>query len=557
MIRSLPFDKIPFTRYGSYFAVSMDRGGNINLRDLHGGDMSPSCLYKLRFDMSDNRDVQAQMSESKLELSLGRAVCRITLGSDNTMHILVENGILRLEAVNSRYDSLIPLGPLCWEHQFYSQNIKIMLVGKGGVSAHSNWRVTESKDVSIILDGRPDAAMCVIKSYKAVPDTAPVPDFAGTANAAACEYTAWLDGKIFTDEIERMANYVLWGNFVSAEGCLHYDAMYMNKLAMGNIWSWDNCFGAIAMACTHPERAFEQFKIIFDWQDPSGALPDYVNDAFVSYSCVKPPIYGFTAGKLRERSDFFRRREIAEFLYSKIAKLTDFWLNNRMDEQLGLPCYFHGNDSGWDNASVFHAGVPLCSPDLSAYLIQQMDTLVELASELDMKKESADWKVRADELFDAMMGRLYTDGGFVSRLSPDGRVDAEAKSLLNFLPVVIWYRLPDKILDELVSTIESEFEQNYGLSTESMKSKYYKKGGYWLGPVWAPVSYIFIDTLQKAGYYKMAARLAGKFLDLPSIGGMAENFDPVTGEGYDDNAFAWTASVYLILKEEYPDKVPG
>ena len=433
----------------------------------------------------------------------------------------------------------------------------MMITGKGDVSAQSNWRITESADVSIILDGRQSPAMCAVKSYRAVPDTEPVPDFEGAADSAAKDYAAWLGNRIPANENERIAHYVLWGNFVRAGGCLHYDAMYMNKLAMGNIWSWDNCFGAMALAHSHPEKAFEQLKVIFDWQDSSGALPDYVNDTFVSFSCVKPPIYGFTVEKLREENDFFRRPEIVKYLYYKISKLTNFWLHRRIDGQLGLPCYFHGNDSGWDNASVFHAGVPVCSPDLGAYLVQQMDMLADLAGELNMKEDKYAWKLRADNLFSAMMSRLYTEDAFVSRLCPDGKIDPNAKSLLNLLPVVIWYRLPEKILERLVSVLENEFEQNFGLSTESTGSVYYKKGGYWLGPVWAPVSYIFISSLRKAGYHQMAQRLAGKFLNLVYISGMAENFDPVSGEGYDDNAFAWTASVYLLLLDEYVYKISG
>ena len=551
MTSSLPFDKVPFTRYGSYFAVSMEPDGEIYIRDLHGGDMAPTRLYKLRYEGADAHEVISQMSESRLEQTFGCGICNISIGKDDTLHINVKGGIVHLEAVSARYDSLISLSKLCWEHQFYSQNTKIAIAGKGTVYANIDWRMTESENASITLDGRQQNADCVLKSYKAVPTTAPKPDFNGTAEESAKDYSLWLNGANIADGTTRLAHYILWGNFVRAEGCLRYDAMYMNKLAMGNIWSWDNCFGAIALARTHPETAFEQIKVLFECQDASGVLPDYINDTFASYSCTKPPIYGFTAVKLRERSDYFKHREVTKYLYDKISQLTGFWCNHRIDEHLCLPRYYHGNDSGWDNASVFHAGVPVCSPDLSAYLILQMDTLAELACELDRKAEETEWKRRADKLFSIMMERLHINSGFVTLLCEDGSFDTNAKSLLNLLPVVIWYRLSNEILAELVSTLEKSFEQEYGLSTESPSSVYYKKGGYWLGPIWAPVSYIFIDSLRKAKYENIATRLAEKFHKLPQISGMAENFDPVTGEGYDDNAFAWTASVYLTLKDEY------
>lgn len=38
-----------------------------------------------------------------------------------------------------------------------------------------------------------------------------------------------------------------------------------------------------------------------------------------------------------------------------------------------LPHYKHGNDSGWDNASLFHAGMPVEAPDLASFLIRSYD----------------------------------------------------------------------------------------------------------------------------------------------------------------------------------------
>jgi glycogen debranching enzyme len=176
-----------------------------------------------------------------------------------------------------------------------------------------------------------------------------------------------------------------------------------------------------------------------------------------------------------------------------------------------------------------------------------MDTLSEMAAGLEKPGEAALWKERARKMFSAMMERLYNPDGFVSRSLRTGEADGEAKSLINFLPLLIHYRMETSMKESLVRQLE-RFEGEYGLATERMDSLYYRKGGYWLGPVWAPVSLLFIDSLHSAGYPGSAARLAEKFRRLPSTGLMAENFDPQTGQGYDDNAFAWTAAVYLFLE---------
>jgi glycogen debranching enzyme len=48
--------------------------------------------------------------------------------------------------------------------------------------------------------------------------------------------------------------------------------------------------------------------------------------------------------------------------------------------------------------------------------------------------------------------------------------------------------------------------------------------------------------------------LAEKFLSCIRVGGMAENFDSLTGEGLVDPSFAWTSSVYLTLMDEYKER---
>jgi glycogen debranching enzyme len=417
------------------------------------------------------------------------------------------------------------------------------------VEFRSRWVISESRDVAVVLDGRTEPAELALRSYRMTPEQEFSNYEAEKADAGKC-FAQWIApfGENRKDVYDKIAQYVLWGNFVRRDGVLGYDALYMNKGSMTNIWSWDNCFSAIALARTHPQSALEQLLVILDHQDESGALPDYVNDRFASYSCVKPPIYGWTIQKLRERNDFFRDRELTAFFYERISRLTRFWLEHRVIRDWGLCGYWHGNDSGWDNASVFHHGTPLCAPDLAAYLIRQMDALTELAGELGREEEGLRWKVRAEEMFSALMYRLHTPAGFVSRLTRTGEAVSGASCLINLLPLLIHYRMDRAAVDALVGQLEW-FEGNYGLATEKRDSPRYRKGGYWLGPVWAPVTLLFVDSLYAAGYSGAAARIAAKFRQLPPIGLMAENFDSDTGEGFDDNAFAWTAGAYLVLEE--------
>jgi glycogen debranching enzyme len=549
---ALPFTRLPFSRYGSWFALSLGRDHSPLIRELHGGDYAAPYLFRLRFAGHEPEDLIYTMEAEELTVgSRTAADCRlgVVCGARNDLYIRCVGFRVSLEAQPARYNSLVPLDTGDYEYQCYATNRKIGLRGRGAVEFRSRWDVRESRDVAVVLDGGAEPAELALRSYRVTPEQEFSSYEAEKAGAGNC-FAQWIapfggdEGGVY----RKTAQYVLWGNFVRRDGVLGYDALYMNKGSMTNIWSWDNCFSAIALARTHPQSALEQLLIILDHQDESGALPDYANDLFASYSCVKPPIYGWTIQKLRERNDFFRERELTARMYEKISRLTRFWLERRLIRDWGLCGYWHGNDSGWDNASVFHRGTPLCAPDLAAYLIRQMDALAELAGELGRTEEEARWKARAEEMFTALMRRLHTPDGFVSRLTRTGEADGNALCLINQLPLLIHYRMDRAVVDALVKRLE-EFEGNYGLFTERRDSPHYRKGGYWLGPVWAPVTLLFVDALYTAGYTGAAARLAAKFRRLPSAGLMAENFDPDTGEGFDDNAFAWTAGVYFVLEE--------
>ena len=54
---------------------------------------------------------------------------------------------------------------------------------------------------------------------------------------------------------------------VAAAGHLRRPAMYMSKNAMASIWSWDNCFNALALVPHQPELAWDQLMVMVDLQD--------------------------------------------------------------------------------------------------------------------------------------------------------------------------------------------------------------------------------------------------------------------------------------------------
>ena len=367
-----------------------------------------------------------------------------------------------------------------------------------------------------------------------------------TFSRFADEVTPWRTEDTAAAEL---AAYVVWSATVRPAGFLGRPAVLMSKHWMDKVWSWDHCFNALALAPGAPALAWDQFQIMFDHQDESGALPDSVTHSEVLYNFVKPPIHGWALRRLRQRLPRpLDPTELTE-AYTRLERWTTFWLTARRAPGQLLPYYQHGNDSGWDNATTFDPGRLRITADLSAFLVLQLRELADLAAELDRTAEAADWTRSADTVQSAMIKELWTGDRFQAR-SPRTGEAATSLSLLDLMPIVLGEHLPGDISARLAEHIETHLTA-HGLATERPDSPHYQADGYWRGPIWAPATVLIEDGLRRAGHHRLADEISARFRTLCETSGFAENFDALTGEGLRDRAYTWTASSYLLLAEDH------
>ena len=349
------------------------------------------------------------------------------------------------------------------------------------------------------------------------------------------------------------AAYVCWSAVTHPDGQLHRPAMFMSKNWMDQVWSWDQCFNAQALARGNQSLAWDQWFLVFDHQDEFGAIPDGLNDGFKHYNFCKPPVHGWTLRELLKRSPERPSRETLESAFGHLARHTTWFLRHRRRVGDRLPYYLHGNDSGWDNATMFDEGVPLVAPDLAALLVAQCDALADVASDLgihadDQHGDAAFWKGEADELFAGLMD-LWDGERFVpQRIKPGaGTVPVRTRSLIPSIPIFLGARLPGEVRAALVESIRG-LVTDHGVATEPPDSEYYEPDGYWRGPIWAPSTYLVVEGLRASGANDPADEIASRFSRTCARSGFAENFDALTGEGLRDRAYTWTASVFLLLQ---------
>jgi hypothetical protein len=345
-------------------------------------------------------------------------------------------------------------------------------------------------------------------------------------------------------EASARAAYVLWSATVAPAGFVGREAVLMSKHWMDKVWSWDHCFNALALARADPAAAVDQFLLPFDHQASTGALPDSVTHSEVLYNFVKPPIHGWAWSRLRGVLPDAVAAAAAPEVYPRLAAWTRYWLGLRRAPGSALAFYEHGNDSGWDNATVFDGARLVESPDLAAFLVLQLDELAALAASV-APDEAAGWERESERLLAALLTELRDGDRLVAR-SVVGHRPASTSSLLTALPLLLGERLPPEVRAALAADVEAHLTE-FGPATELPDSPHYEPDGYWRGPIWAPSTFIVVEGLRASGLPELAADVASRFRRLCERGGFAENFDALTGEGLRDRAYTWTAAVYLLL----------
>jgi hypothetical protein len=401
-------------------------------------------------------------------------------------------------------------------------------------------RLSKMESKEIILPIEPDREMAVIKGEWEEFLTKMPPVKADTVEK----------------EFARVTWYNLWSCYVRARDIYKFDTMLMSKKRMTAVWSWDHCFNTLAVMPLGSEKALEQFLAPFVIQAPNGVLPDLWNPGMeLLWNFTKPPIHGWCFGKLMDKFEY--STEILEEVYGYLEKQLAWWFNYRDEDGDGLPCYAHGNDSGWDNSTVFDNGYYMVLPDLSAFLVIQMHTLARISDKLGRLSQALSWRERAGELLGKLMAAMYKNGVFVALQSHTHDYRPDPSSLHVHVPVVLGELLDPAVMDAEAAILEKRFLTEYGLATEAPDSPRYEADGYWRGPIWAPPTYLIVDGLRRGGHKKLAETIARRYIRMSAeiAKGNYENFDALTGRGLRAPGYTWSASVYMLFCEEYPE--PG
>lgn len=537
---------IPFSYKNAYFVISLTQEHQLVIRDIRGGDLNPGHLFYLIPECTYRFIADATLLTLYNEADES-VVLQITFQSPELLRITTNGHSIQLKAIQRPYEQWCQVRKKEWQYASYFKEMKYSVHCIKGEVKHM------PKENALTFNGE-----IILERYKVVSQlkmesVPPFHDLVDLNRSRLMSWTHAFSNKEPDDLLQRAAT-VLWNNFVGPEGRLKYPALYMTKNWMTNIWSWDNCFSAIGLCRVDLKSALEQIWIFESLQDDSGALPDYTNDVYASFSCTKPPILGWTYRQMAKRNPEIKKDEtILRRFYAMAKGQVRYFLEHRMSD-IGLPFYTHGNDSGWDNGTFYTEGVPIVAPDLTVYLLDQLEFLIEAAETFRDYKASEEYKALNRQLLDALQKHLWKRGQFRAIKLPEMKVVDSGNTLQRLTPLMISHLLPESITLAMLDDL-SQFVTPLGLATEALDSTYYTYNGYWRGPIWAPVMLMMIESLKSMQKDALYRPLIEGFFKCVEVGGFAENFDPITGEGLVDTGFAWTCAVYATLRQDLENDI--
>lgn len=567
-MRAFDISRSPFSRFGSYITVMEYKSDSprkpANLAAgvwLSGVQGFHAARETFRFVLCrDGQEIpfQVEVQPSHLIFRADGGTVELCIAEPELLRIRARGVTLRLALRDANYNYVIKQPGPRWlinTSQAFLFYTAYPLVGE--CSIEGTWDKSKASAVTLVLAPPPGGeAELALRQHVGFAEARNVSgSFDDAVRIVGNEFNIFAAPYLKNGTVElantiRKAAFLNWSSVVNPRGFFQRPSMLMSKNWMSNVWGWDHAINALALSEHHPELAWDQLLTIFDQQMPSGQIPDFINDTVRLYNYVKLPIHGWTLEQMLARNPWFDNPERLAAFYGPLERWTEWWFRFRMRDGLGLPEYYHGNDSGWDNGTVFDAGVPAVGPDAAAFLILQMEMLSNLARRLGKVEAAETWLARSQDMLAKLLQHLW-DGRRFTVLNAEGKTAEQSDSIFGSLPIILGHRLPCEIRIALVAEIRRHLTE-WGLATENPDSPLYEPKGYWRGPIWAPPTLIIAMGLQDAGETELAADIARRYCRLcRTAGTFAENFNALTGEPLCDPAYTWTSSVFLTLAGEF------
>ena len=375
---------------------------------------------------------------------------------------------------------------------------------------------------------------------------------------AAEAWRAKVSKKVTPPEAEllKRSRATLLDNLVEGKAWAPYRGAMPSLGTYRGIWNWDSAFHAVAMSLWDPRLARDQFRILFDKQLPTGALPDVIfeNGDMVT-AFTKPPVIAWAVAIVDRRS---KDTGFLKGVYPKLIKIGEFFERERGGTKDGL--FFYGGahagmDAGWDNAVRWDDGYRASSTDdkrlwavdLNCYMVSHYRALSYIARRLRKGADAKKWAEKAEGLGRRINERLWDDelGFYVDRDRMTG-LNGPALSPAGFMPLFVHIASSERAAR--MAKIAADPAKFFpGMPSAAYDTPGYDSRDMWRGPTWVLTSYFALKGLHDYGHTRLAGTMRSTLLDWVGRdkSTIHEYYESKTGEGLGALAYGWSA-VFVI-----------
>jgi hypothetical protein len=329
-------------------------------------------------------------------------------------------------------------------------------------------------------------------------------------------------------------------------------------------WLWDSCFHAIAWNALADDRALVELTSCFAAQLPNGFVPHmrYLTPnhdrgpAAQRSSYVQPPIYAHAAAVIARSG-----RVVPESLIDRIEAGLDWLWRERRDRLTGLAFIVHPWESGADDSPRWDSWI-----GLDSYVREQFravdrrlrdatefdDDAVAVwsgefvaapaafnalmshaAFELEELRQGNGWAERGTDLAAAVDRELWDDdeGLWSDRAIVGGGPSVTIPTLDGVFGALV---TPDgtraaRALQQLSDPLR--YGTEFGLAYLPRRHPKFDPDAYWRGPAWPQLNYLGYVAARRCGDDALAVELARMSRAGAATSGLAEFWNPLTGEG--------------------------
>ncbi|KAF0093385.1 MAG: glycoside hydrolase family protein [Puniceicoccaceae bacterium 5H] len=284
--------------------------------------------------------------------------------------------------------------------------------------------------------------------------------------------------------------------------------------AFRGIYLWDSAFIARVWQDWDPTVGLDALRAVMEVRD--GDRLQHVVADFVASRYTQPPLIGWAAVEVAK--DLPDEEQVAFF--KEVYPILDAyqrWLVENRRHPNGLYFWEHAYESGVENAPRFSNTDESrlldtrrqAAPDMSAYVVLQLESLAAMAQHLGLTDEAAQWQEERDQLARLINEHLWDpETHLYYDIDLDTGDFVKCPTIASLMP--LWAGVPDA---ERAQCLVEWIQRRDGFGTPMpfpsvVRGDSSFEKDMWRGPVWINVAYGGIQGLLRYGYHELAGKLA-------------------------------------------------